>query len=65
MYFRFSAGAEWYLFFLIPEASNARMKVGLRRNVQLLWWELSTQLVAGMNYCILCQISPVVPNPEK
>ena len=25
---------------------------------------LSTQLVAGMNYCILCQISPVVPNPE-
>ena len=25
---------------------------------------LSTQLVAGMNYCILCQITPVVPNPE-
>lgn len=24
---------------------------------------LSTQLVAGKNYCILCQISPVVPNP--
>ena len=23
---------------------------------------LSTQLVAGMNYCILCQITPVVPN---
>ena len=25
---------------------------------------LSTQLVAGMNYCILCQITPVVPDPE-
>ena len=25
---------------------------------------LSTQLVAGMNYCILCQITPVVPNAE-
>ena len=24
---------------------------------------LSTQVVAGMNYCILCQIAPVVPNP--
>ena len=24
---------------------------------------LSTQVVAGMNYCILCQITPVVPNP--
>ena len=24
---------------------------------------LATQLVAGMNYCILCEISPVVPNP--
>ena len=23
---------------------------------------MGTQLVAGMNYCILCQISPVVPN---
>ena len=23
---------------------------------------LSTQVVAGMNYCILCQITPVVPN---
>ena len=23
---------------------------------------LSTQLVAGMNYCILCQITPVVPD---
>ena len=25
---------------------------------------LSTQLVAGMNYCILCQVTPVVPNAE-
>ena len=25
---------------------------------------LSTQLVAGMNYCILCQIMPVVPNSD-
>ena len=25
---------------------------------------LSTQVVAGMNYCILCQITPVVPNAE-
>ena len=25
---------------------------------------LATQLVAGMNYCILCQITPVVPDPE-
>ena len=25
---------------------------------------LSKQLVAGMNYCILCQITPVVPDPE-
>ena len=24
---------------------------------------LSTQIVAGTNYCILCQITPVVPNP--
>ena len=24
---------------------------------------LSTQIVAGTNYCILCQISPVVPDP--
>jgi len=24
---------------------------------------LSTQVVAGTNYCILCQISPVVPDP--
>jgi hypothetical protein len=24
---------------------------------------LSTQLVAGRNYCILCQITPVVPDP--
>lgn len=24
---------------------------------------LGTQLVAGTNYCILCEISPVVPNP--
>lgn len=24
---------------------------------------LGTQLVAGTNYCILCQITPVVPNP--
>ena len=24
---------------------------------------LATQIVAGTNYCILCQISPVVPNP--
>ena len=24
---------------------------------------LSTQVVAGTNYCILCQITPVVPNP--
>ena len=23
---------------------------------------LSTQVVAGMNYCILCQITPVAPN---
>ena len=23
---------------------------------------LATQLVAGMNYCILCQVSPVVPD---
>lgn len=23
---------------------------------------MSTQLVAGMNYCILCQITPVVPD---
>ncbi len=23
---------------------------------------LSTQLVAGMNYCVLCQITPVVPD---
>lgn len=23
---------------------------------------MSTQVVAGMNYCILCQITPVVPN---
>lgn len=23
---------------------------------------LSTQLVAGMNYCILCQVTPVVPD---
>ena len=25
---------------------------------------LSKQLVAGMNYCILCQITPVVPDAE-
>ena len=25
---------------------------------------LSTQVVAGTNYCILCQITPVVPDPE-
>lgn len=25
---------------------------------------LGTQIVAGMNYCILCAIEPVVPNPE-
>ena len=25
---------------------------------------LATQIVAGKNYCILCQISPVVPDPE-
>ena len=25
---------------------------------------LATQLVAGTNYCILCQVSPVVPDPE-
>ena len=24
---------------------------------------LSTQVVAGSNYCILCQITPVVPDP--
>jgi len=24
---------------------------------------LSTQIVAGKNYCILCQITPVVPDP--
>ena len=24
---------------------------------------LSTQVVAGTNYCILCQIAPVVPDP--
>ena len=24
---------------------------------------LATQLVAGTNYCILCQITPVVPDP--
>ena len=24
---------------------------------------LSTQVVAGTNYCILCQITPVVPDP--
>ena len=24
---------------------------------------LATQLVAGKNYCILCQVTPVVPNP--
>ena len=24
---------------------------------------LSTQVVAGKNYCILCQITPVVPDP--
>jgi len=24
---------------------------------------LATQLVAGTNYCILCEIAPVVPNP--
>jgi hypothetical protein len=24
---------------------------------------LSKQVVAGMNYCILCQITPVVPDP--
>ena len=25
---------------------------------------LSTQVVAGINYCILCQITPVAPNAE-
>ena len=25
---------------------------------------MATQLVAGTNYCILCQVSPVVPEPE-
>ena len=25
---------------------------------------MATQLVAGMNYCILCQVSPVVPDPD-
>lgn len=25
---------------------------------------LGTQIVAGTNYCILCAIAPVVPNPE-
>ena len=25
---------------------------------------LATQPVAGINYCILCQIVPVVPDPE-
>ena len=24
---------------------------------------LSTQVVAGINYCLLCQITPVVPDP--
>ena len=24
---------------------------------------LATQLVSGTNYCILCQVTPVVPNP--
>ena len=24
---------------------------------------LATQIVAGKNYCILCQITPVVPEP--
>ena len=24
---------------------------------------LGTQVVAGINYCLLCRISPVVPNP--
>ena len=26
---------------------------------------LGTQLVAGMNYCILCQITPIVPDAES
>ena len=25
---------------------------------------MATQVVAGMNYCILCQITPVVPDAE-
>ena len=25
---------------------------------------MGSQVVAGMNYCILCQVSPVVPDPE-
>ena len=26
---------------------------------------LATQVVAGVNYCILCQITPVVPDAES
>ncbi len=26
---------------------------------------LSTQLVSGTNYCLLCEVTPVVPNPES
>ena len=25
---------------------------------------LGTQVVAGTNYCLLCQVTPVTPNPE-
>ena len=50
----------------LPENAQAAFNKALEKLVGAKYTPvalLSTQIVAGTNYCILCQISPVVPDP--
>ena len=51
----------------LPEDAQAAFDKAVEKLVGAKYTPVSlmaTQVVAGTNYCILCQISPVVPNPE-
>lgn len=50
----------------LPEAAQAAFDKALEKSDDATYIPvalLSTQVVAGTNYCILCQITPAVPDP--
>lgn len=50
----------------LPEDAQAAFDKALEHLVGAVYTPvalLSTQVVAGKNYCILCQVAPVVPDP--